>query len=189
MFVALSSCGMLLIALTPASHDGGSIGVKMLGVILASLSSGGGELSFLGLTHFYGHFSLAAWGSGTGGAGLVGAGAYVVATTWMGLSVKTSLFAFSFLPIFMLVSFFVILPREPLKGREGGRGEYESIPGRGEGIDGDDAEEEESELLESSMHSNGGRSFASISGKRSRFSAILAGLKANLKRSQSLFFP
>ncbi|TKA60190.1 Protein btn1, partial [Cryomyces minteri] len=64
-FVALSTCGMLLIALTPASRENNAIAVKMLGVIVASLSSGGGELSFLGLTHFYGHFSLAAWGSGT----------------------------------------------------------------------------------------------------------------------------
>ena len=75
---------MLLIALTPATRDGGTVRVKMLGVILASLSSGGGELSFLGLTHHYGHFSLAAWGSGTGGAGLIGAGAYVIATTSLG---------------------------------------------------------------------------------------------------------
>ncbi|KKY16898.1 putative golgi integral membrane protein [Diplodia seriata] len=78
VFVGLSTAGMLLIALTPASRDGGAIGIRMLGIIFASLSSGGGELSFLGLTHYYGHFSLAAWGSGTGGAGLVGAGAHLV---------------------------------------------------------------------------------------------------------------
>jgi len=36
------------------------------------------NLAFLGLTHYYGHFSLASWGSGTGGAGLIGAGAYVI---------------------------------------------------------------------------------------------------------------
>lgn len=52
---------MLLIALTPATS---SVSVKLFGVILASFSSGAGELSFLGLTHFYGKFSLAAWGSG-----------------------------------------------------------------------------------------------------------------------------
>src|SRR5580700_8025787 len=50
-FVALSSGGMLLIALTPSTQDGGSVGVKLIGVIIGSLSSGGGELSFLGLTH------------------------------------------------------------------------------------------------------------------------------------------
>lgn len=116
-FVALSTCGMLLVALSPSAADpnvdGGSISVKMLGVILASISSGGGELSFLGLTHFYGPFSLAAWGSGTGGAGLIGSGAYVLATSALGLSVRTSLLAFSFLPVIMLFSFFVLLPAKP----------------------------------------------------------------------------
>lgn len=115
LFSALSASGMLLIALTPSYTDGGTIATKMAGVILASLSSGGGELSFLGLTHFYGPFSLAAWGSGTGGAGLVGAGAYSIATTTLGLSVRNSLFASSFLPIIMLLGFFVVLPRAPLK--------------------------------------------------------------------------
>ncbi len=114
LFSALSACGMLLVASTPSYTDGGPIGTKMAGVVLASLSSGGGELSFLGLTHFYGPFSLAAWGSGTGGAGLVGAGAYSVATTTLGLSVRKSLFASSFLPVIMLVSFFAVLPRDPL---------------------------------------------------------------------------
>jgi battenin len=114
LFSTLSALGMLLVATTPSYTDGGTIGTKMAGVVLASLSSGGGELSFLGLTHFYGPFSLAAWGSGTGGAGLVGAGAYSLATTTLGLSVRKSLFASSFLPVIMLVSFFAVLPRDPL---------------------------------------------------------------------------
>jgi battenin len=96
--------------------------------MLASLSSGGGELSFLGLTHYYGHFSLASWGSGTGGAGLVGAGAYVIATTALGLSVRTTLLAFSFLPLIMIASFFLLLPREPLKGIAATRARYERVP-------------------------------------------------------------
>lgn len=118
LFSTLSASGMLLIALTPSYTDGGTIVTKMTGVILASLSSGGGELSFLGLTHFYGPFSLAAWGSGTGGAGLVGAGLYSLATTTLGLSVQHSLFASSFLPVLMLFGFFIVLPRAPLKRRK-----------------------------------------------------------------------
>jgi len=115
VFVALSSSGMLLIAFTPDTQTGGSVSVKLCGVVLASLSSGGGELSFLGLTHYYGHFSLAAWGSGTGGAGLVGAGLYVMLTTWIGFSVTNSLLASAFLPAIMLISFFLILPHGPLE--------------------------------------------------------------------------
>ncbi|KAK3386420.1 batten's disease protein Cln3 [Podospora didyma] len=122
IFVALSSTGMLMIAFTPPSQ---SVAVKLIGVVLSSLSSGGGELSFLGLTHYYGHMSLAAWGSGTGGAGLAGAGLYVMMTDWIGFSVKTSLLASAFLPIVMLVSFFVILPHGPFL--QGTRKEYEPL--------------------------------------------------------------
>ena len=113
----LSALGMLLIALTPVYTDGGTTTTKMVGVVLASLSSGAGELSFLGLTHYYGPFSLAAWGSGTGGAGLIGAGAYSLATTALGLSSKNTIFTSAFLPIVMLASFFVFLPRTPLARR------------------------------------------------------------------------
>lgn len=120
---AISIFGMLLVALTPDGRDGGKIGLRMVGIMMASLSSGGGELSFLGLTHYYGQFSLAAWGSGTGGAGLVGAGAYVVATTSLGLSVRASLITFSFLPFVMIASFFFLLPREVLNAQTT-RGEY-----------------------------------------------------------------
>ncbi|KAI4201698.1 MAG: hypothetical protein LQ350_003052 [Teloschistes chrysophthalmus] len=115
LFAITSAWGMLLIALSPPSIDAGTITTKMAGVVLASLSSGAGELSFLGLTHYYGDMSLAAWGSGTGGAGLVGAGAYAIATTTIGLSVQTSLLASSFFPIIMLLSFFLVLPRTPLR--------------------------------------------------------------------------
>ncbi|KAI4123541.1 MAG: hypothetical protein LQ347_006113 [Umbilicaria vellea] len=108
---------MLLIALTPDYTDGGTIAIKMAGVVLASLSSGGGELSFLGLTHYYGPFSLAAWGSGTGGAGLIGAGAYSVATTALGLGVQETLLVSALLPVFMSISFFVVLPKGQIRQR------------------------------------------------------------------------
>ncbi|KAL8993577.1 MAG: hypothetical protein Q9169_006245 [Polycauliona sp. 2 TL-2023] len=115
LFAAISSWGMLLIALAPPYTDGGTISTKMAGVVLASLSSGAGELSFLGLTHYYGSFSQAAWGSGTGAAGLIGAGYYSITTTTIGLSVKAALLASSILPLVMVLAFFLILPRGPLR--------------------------------------------------------------------------
>ena len=133
--VTLSTMGMLLIALTPPHHTVATISVRMIGVVLASLSSGAGELSFLGLTHYYGHFSLAAWGSGTGGAGLVGAGAYVLATTTLGLSIRFSLVVFSFLPVIMLVSFLGVLPRQVLDYAQARALE---LPGGDEAENGDD---------------------------------------------------
>ncbi|EER25374.1 CLN3 family protein [Coccidioides posadasii C735 delta SOWgp] len=137
IFVALSAGGMLLIALSPAYDPNNPaqnfISTKMCGVVLASLSSGGGELSFLGLTHFYGEFSLAAWSSGTGAAGLVGAGAYALATTSFKLSVRTTLLASACLPGVMVMSFFMILPLTPLRKLERTGEGYQPILGEGAG--------------------------------------------------------
>lgn len=190
VFVILSMCGMLLIALTPANTDAGTISAKMAGVVLASLSSGGGELSFLGLTHFYGPFSLAAWGSGTGAAGLIGAGAYAVATTSLGLSVKRSLLTSSLLPLIMLLSFFVVLPRGPLK-QAGRRLKMEEHVQEAEvetsdhDVDPDARDSEHETLLESPAQPRTlFKSSSLVKGPNS-----WAGFKANLHRSSRLFFP
>lgn len=182
IFVFLSATGMLLVALSPPYTDGGTIATKLAGIVLASLSSGGGELSFVGLTHFYGPFSLAAWGSGTGAAGLVGAGAYAVATTSLGLSVKATLLASSCLPAVMVVSFFMVLPRSPLKYTG-----YRAIEEREELAEERAFMEREGErdgfldegehLLAASDHPN-----QSEKGGWQRF-------KADLKRVRGLFFP
>ena len=134
VFAAISSLGMFIIALTPADR---SVAAKMTGVILASLSSGGGELSFLGLTHFYGHMSLAAWGSGTGAAGIIGAGLYVLFTDAFNLSVQDSLFASAFLPIIMIIAFFAILPMGPLREGKTLKG-YDPVPGRDRDVEQND---------------------------------------------------
>lgn len=191
LFVILSMCGMLLIALTPAHSDGGTISTKMAGVVLASLSSGAGELSFLGLTHFYGPSSLAAWGSGTGGAGLIGAGAYAVTTTSLGLSVKHSLLTSSLLPIIMLLSFFVVLPRGPLQ-RAGRRLTIQKrVPAQDEDVphldDRHETADPENETLLSSSAHTGHLVKASSGGKGT--SNAWVGFRAKLKRSSSLFFP
>lgn len=180
-FVAFSSIGMFMIALTPADR---SIGVKLAGVIFASLSSGAGELSFLGLTHYYGHMSLAAWGSGTGAAGLVGAGLYVMFTDWIGFSVKDSLLASAFLPAIMLVSFFLILPRGPLRQSQRRKG-YQAVSDgevRQEDADGDDdlpTADAASSLLTPLPDS---ASTADDTDALSKF-------RSNIRRAKSLFFP
>ncbi|KAL2018199.1 hypothetical protein VTK56DRAFT_1172 [Thermocarpiscus australiensis] len=201
VFVALSSAGMFLVACaSPAPGSSSSVAAKLLGVVLSSLSSGGGELSFLGLTHYYGHMSLAAWGSGTGGAGLVGAGLYVMLTGWIGLGVRDSLLATAFLPGIMLVGFFGVLPRGPL--RHGWRKEeYERLPedveevnvdvDGGEGAEGEDDNFEDvpTAMASSSLLAPGPSVAAtaysgrrgSVSGKRSFW--------ANLRRARALFFP
>ena len=187
LFVVISTCGMLLVALTPPYTGGGTIGLKMAGVVLASISSGLGELSFLGMTHFYGPFSLAAWGSGTGGAGLIGAGAYALATSH-GFGIANTLLASSLLPIIMLGSFFIILPRQPLRHATDTSKEHHRRPrlthvddehDEGDVRDEDPSTEGES-LLRSSTHSTSNA--RSAPSWRSRF-------LRNLRRSRSLFFP
>jgi battenin len=176
-FSLLSAAGMLLVALTPAYTDGGSISAKMAGVVLASLSSGGGELSFLGLTHYYGPFSLAAWGSGTGAAGLVGAGAYSLATTAAGLSVGTTLLASAFLPTIMLASFFAVLPMAPLRLAERSKAPE---PGPSSPDDEDyAATTREDEGLLAPGHG---------ASHPEKHSALLT-FRNNLRRARGLFFP
>ncbi|KAK5099982.1 battenin CLN3 protein [Lithohypha guttulata] len=174
-FAALSAGGMLIISMTPSYVDGGTTAAKLVGVLLASLSSGGGELSFLGLVHYYGPFSLAAWGSGTGGAGLIGAGAYALATTSFGLSVKSTLLASAFLPAVMLVSFFMILPLEPLKH------------GRRLAAIKDDDDETNTPEREGLLAPED-QDLGSLSNRRRKSSGWVL-FKRNLTRAQSLFFP
>ena len=183
LFSALSATGMLLIALTPSYTDGGTISTKMAGVILASLSSGGGELSFLGLTHFYGPFSLASWGSGTGGAGLVGAGAYSLATTTFGLSAQRTIFTSSFLPLIMLFSFFVVLPQAPLKRRRvTGKHDEDTAPARNRSSDSGTIEEDP--LL--AHREDGNLPTESLTPQLSTwYNTFLR----NVRRARGLFFP
>jgi battenin len=199
IFCFLSSSGMLLIAFTPDTKTGGSISTKLFGVIIASLSSGGGELSFLGLTHYYGPFSLAAWGSGTGGAGLIGAGLYVLLTSTIGLSVKTSLLASAFLPAIMLLSFFVILPRGPLKRAHTAKtyAEIPTIDTDSEDIDDLPISNAASSLLSpgpgaaaEAYHTSSRPSSPAFSTSPSRAGALSKPtLAQNLRRARSLFFP
>lgn len=184
-FAVISACGMLLIALTPASRDGGTIGVRMAGVMLASLSSGAGELSFLGLTHYYGRFSLAAWASGTGGAGLVGAALYLATTTWIGLSERTSLLAFSFLPVVMVVSFVAILPHGPLENASLKAAGYETV---------DSTEPADEENFRPAEHdgvlgNHESQHVVNTSSTSPPYSQTWHRFKANLRRARSLFFP
>jgi battenin len=181
LFAVISSWGMLLLALAPPYTDGGTITTKMAGVILASLSSGAGELSFLGLTHYYGTFSQAAWGSGTGAAGLIGAGYYSITTTSIGLSVKVSLLASSCLPLIMILSFFCVLPRRPLQ-RVTPRKQHNGIAGNDEGDD-DVFEREDRGLLADPLEGS------TTSTKSSKSISWKTKFLHDLRRSRGLIIP
>ena len=188
VFVSLSISGMLLVASSPSYAEGGSMGTKLAGIILASLSSGVGELSFLSLTHYYGPFSLAAWGSGTGAAGLVGAGAYAVATTSFGFGVRPTLLSFSCLPSVMVISFFFVLPRGPLLviTPTAAEGRYETIADLEEEQPVEELDDVEEENGSSHQSSNDllNKSLHSIHESRT-----WSLFKTNLRRVQGLFYP
>ncbi|UPL02059.1 hypothetical protein LCI18_012993 [Fusarium solani-melongenae] len=181
VFIALSAVGMLMVALTPRTQ---SVAIKLVGVVLASISAGGGELSFLGLTHFYGPISLAGWGSGTGAAGLVGAGLYVVFTDWWGLSVRDSLLISACFPAIMFISFFVILPLGPLKEGTRRKG-YDALPER-------DLEDEDVDNMDQGTASSAllapGPSVASTAFSANNTPETLT-LKDRLKKAKGLFIP
>jgi battenin len=185
LFSALSACGMLLVGFSSTDRDASGITIKMAGIVLASLSSGGGELSFLGLTHYYGSSSLAAWGSGTGGAGLVGAGAYALLTTTFGLSVRGTLLASALLPLIMLFSFFFVLPHGPLKAAKHNSATYTSIPDEEEADDQPDSVRSSTSLL-AQPHD---RSVSPAYARRSTFHSAWHSLTTKLRRAKALVVP
>ncbi|XP_061701653.1 battenin isoform X3 [Syngnathoides biaculeatus] len=89
-----------------------TVWMSILGVIFASTSSGFGELTFLSLTVFYNRNVLGAWGSGTGGAGVVGALLYSILTQ-VGLSPQVTLLIMLIIPVTMLISYFFLLVPPP----------------------------------------------------------------------------
>ncbi|KAF7714039.1 Protein btn1 [Penicillium ucsense] len=192
LFVFLSVLGMLVVATSPSYTDGGTIGMKIAGIVLASLSAGGGELSFVGLTHFYGPFSLAAWGSGTGAAGLIGAGAYALATSALKFSVQATLLASAILPALMALSFFVVLPRGAMQTDTSAAHGYRSTAQEEDAIDesphagGREADSDEEErLLRDPVHAVDAYKPVHVRGSTTWWSQF----RLNFALLQGLFIP
>uniref|UniRef100_A0A8D0HGG0 Battenin n=1 Tax=Sphenodon punctatus TaxID=8508 RepID=A0A8D0HGG0_SPHPU len=91
---------------------------SIMGVVLASVSSGLGEITFLALTSFYPSTVVTAWSSGTGAAGLLGALSYL-GLTQAGLSPRTSLLTMNTVPLILLISYFFLLTQPPSASRWG----------------------------------------------------------------------
>lgn len=187
IFAALSTCGMLAVALSPDTTDARSISSKLAGIVLANISSGAGEVSWLSLTHYYGPFSLAAWGSGTGGAGLIGAGAYTLATTIIGFSVHATLLSSALLSLVLLASYFLLLPLEPLRAARGSHVEYAPVE-----------VEPEDEVEDHTFNSNSSstllntpppRAISPAYSHRHHPTTIFSSLRTNLNRTAPLIIP
>ncbi|KAJ7313885.1 hypothetical protein JRQ81_005660 [Phrynocephalus forsythii] len=91
---------------------------SMAGVVLASISSGLGEITFLALTSFFDSAVVSAWSSGTGGAGLIGAVSYL-GLTEAGLSPQHTLLVMTVVPVIMQASYSFLLAPPPQAPRCG----------------------------------------------------------------------
>ncbi|KAN0063912.1 battenin CLN3 protein [Thecaphora frezii] len=182
----LSFVGMMVISLFP------SLVMRLLGISLASFSSGLGELTFLQLSTRYapkaannGGASPAStvllqrnyagdgvgwFASGTGAAGLVGAAAWWIVRP---LGVQLGLGILSLLPAFMVGAYLVLLPSvESLlgQGSPAGRGAYAALPTAdvaGAETEGGLGEREEEEEEEDGSEEQGGRRGRSVAPERS----------------------
>ncbi|CAO1620003.1 unnamed protein product [Parajaminaea phylloscopi] len=143
---ALSTLGMLVIAFIPA------LPTRLIGISMASFSSGLGELTWLQLCTRYGPIraghGVGWFASGTGAAGLFGAGAWWVVRP---LGVKGGLSLMSLLPLLMAASYFLFLPsidglreheaKSVFASRGGG---YQPVPSRGARSDSFDGSQDDS---------------------------------------------
>lgn len=114
LLIMLSFFGMQVLA------NVDSLQLKLLGIVMASLSSGIGEVTFLQMTHYFNNTAVHAWSSGTGAAGLVGSFIFMVMTSYLTISTPVTLRLFSFAPFCHALLYWYILPRsdtfQPLDG-------------------------------------------------------------------------
>lgn len=159
--IALATCGMLVIAFVPR------LSARLIGISMASFASGLGELTFLQLCTRYGPITAGrgvAWfASGTGAAGLFGAGAWWVVRP---LGVKGGLSLLSLLPLFMALAHFVILPsvdkiKDVEKSVLGVNGGYQPVA-LGDDIEDDDNQDQDDDDDSHNRASSPSRSSISI---------------------------
>jgi len=84
---------------------------KLFGVIMASISAGFGEITYLAMTSYYHKNAISAWSSGTGMAGLGGSLSYLLLTTFIKLRPQVALIICSFVPIAMAFAYFGLMSK------------------------------------------------------------------------------
>ncbi|CAJ0933107.1 unnamed protein product, partial [Mesorhabditis belari] len=88
-----------------------SFEMAILGVGLASFGSGIGETTYLSLSSHFPPSTIAAWSSGTGGAGVIGSFSYAFLTEphLGGLSPKNALLVMLIIPVAFAVAYWIVL--------------------------------------------------------------------------------
>ncbi|KAJ4454888.1 putative Protein btn-1 [Paratrimastix pyriformis] len=88
-----------------------AVWLRLLGVVLASVSSGFGEVTFLALSSYFHKSTVTAWSSGTGGAGVVGSLSYLAFKSWFRLSQQVTLMAIGWVPLIIVICYFFVLQK------------------------------------------------------------------------------
>lgn len=107
--VLLAAVGFLLVAFSTSEW------IAILGVACTSLGAGLGEVTLLSYSSVFDKNVISTWSSGTGAAGILGAGSYAGLTA-LGLSAVNSLLLMLVVPVLMAASFWLLL-RAPASGR------------------------------------------------------------------------
>lgn len=104
--------------------------LRLAGVACASVGAGWGEVTSLSLLAFYKSSAVTAWSSGTGFAGVGGAGSYVFFSQVLKLSDRdTMLIGLCFPAVFVLCYFVAMTPPTVSPGASLGSGEEEGSTG------------------------------------------------------------
>jgi len=85
-------------------------GMRLFGVVLASISSGWGEITFLALASRYDPKIITAWSSGTGFAGIAGAGWYLLFSS-LDIPPSVTLCTSGVFPLFYSLAYFCLLEK------------------------------------------------------------------------------
>ncbi len=73
------------------------------GVGCASISAGFGEITVLQLTSFFPQYTVTAWSSGTGAAGLLGSFSYAAMTGPLHIKPRTAILILLFIPVLQAI--------------------------------------------------------------------------------------
>lgn len=112
--LSAAACWILVAALTKAAPPNVAPPLRVLTSMLASSSAAAMDVSFLGMTRYYGRAGLAGWGAGVGAGALFCAVLPFVLTVWMEAFLRSFIDCIYALAGTLLFAFFVLLPGAPV---------------------------------------------------------------------------
>ncbi|KAH7126341.1 batten's disease protein Cln3 [Dactylonectria estremocensis] len=108
------ACWILVAVVASVTPPNVAPPLRILTSVLASSAAAAMEVSFLGMTRYYGRTGLAGWGAGVGAGALVCAVLPYLLTVWMDAFLRSFIDFIYVLTGAMLMGFFVVLPGAPV---------------------------------------------------------------------------